>query len=257
MFFFKKEVLLNEVYKFQKETYDACKKAVNNKTMDMDFIRICKESFKNVTSESIDIAIMEKTKDATMIQLDAGWSDVGSWNSLYKILPKDEAGNHVDGDAYISNVQNSLIKTDGVFVTAFDLKNALIVATKDAFMISDLKQQKDIKNVVNSIIDEGRDEAFQNREVIRPWGKYDSIENGNGFQVKKITVNPNSKLSLQLHHKRSEHWVIVSGTALVTKGDKTFTLHEKNGIHTNGNSSFNRDPTISHLNLLKFSVAPT
>ena len=231
MFFFKKEVLLDEVNKFLPETYEACQKSVKNKTVDMDFIRICKESFSAISSESIDTAIMEKTQKASMIQLDAGWNDIGSWNSLYNILPKDNDGNHVDGDAFISNVQNSLIKTDGIFVTAFDIQNTLIVATKDAFMISDLKQQKDIKNVVNSIIDEGRDQAFQNREVIRPWGKYDSIEYGNGFQVKKITVNPKSKLSLQLHHKRSEHWVIVSGTALVTKGDKTFKLRENESVY--------------------------
>jgi len=174
---------------------------------------------------------MENTNKASMIPMDVGWNDVGSWSSLFTILPKDSNGNYVDGDSYLSDTKNSLIKTDGVFITTSGIEDTLVVATKDAIMISNLNKQNDIRDIVESIAKQGKIQAHENREVVRPWGKYDSIEVGKSFQVKKITVNPGAKLSLQMHHKRSEHWVVVSGTAIVTRANETITLNENESVY--------------------------
>lgn len=231
IFFFKKEVFLEELLKNRPNMYKSCQESVQNMKIDSDFIRFPEKTFSKCEDESVDYAVMENTNKASMIPMDVGWNDVGSWSSLFTILPKDSNGNYVDGDSYLSDTKNSLIKTDGVFITTSGIEDTLVVATKDAIMISNLNKQNDIRDIVESIAKQGKIQASENREVVRPWGKYDSIEVGKSFQVKKITVNPGAKLSLQMHHKRSEHWVVVSGTAIVTRANETITLNENESVY--------------------------
>ncbi|WP_218353055.1 mannose-1-phosphate guanylyltransferase/mannose-6-phosphate isomerase [Alteromonas lipotrueiana] len=231
MFMFKASRFLEELEKHNPEMLAICKKAIESESQDLDFIRIDADIFATCPDDSIDYAVMEKTSKAAMVPLDAGWSDVGSWSSLWETAEKDENGNAVIGDAILENVKNSYVNAEGRLISVIGLDNVVVVETKDAIMVAHKDKAQDIKNVVNKLKREQRPEYQFHREVFRPWGSYDSIDSGARFQVKRITVKPGEKLSVQMHHHRAEHWIVVSGTASVTVGEKTTMVTENESTY--------------------------
>jgi len=189
-------------------------------------LRINKVKFESCPSESADYAVMEKTKDAVVVPLDAGWSDIGSWSSLWGISKKDVNGNVTHGDVMLHSANNSYVRTDGKLVAVIGVDDLVIVSTKDALMVSHKDSVQDIKVIVDKLKNSSRNEWELHREIYRPWGKYDLIDTGENYQAKRITVKPGAKLSVQMHNHRAEHWIVVSGKARVTNGDKTFLLSE-------------------------------
>jgi len=232
MFMFKASVYLAELKKHAPEMYSICEQAIATESKDLDFIRIDPEIFATCPDDSIDYAVMEKTALAAMVPLDAGWSDVGSWSSLWETADnKDENGNVIVGDAILEGVNNSYINSEERLIAVVGLDDVVVVETKDAVMVANKNKVQDIKNVVNKLKAEQRPEFQFHREVFRPWGSYDSIDNGKRFQVKRITVKPGEKLSVQMHHHRAEHWIVVSGTANVTIGEKTQLVTENESVY--------------------------
>ena len=197
----------------------------------MDFTRINAEVFATCPDDSIDYAVMEHTKDAAMVPLDAGWSDVGSWSSLWETAEKDPQGNASVGDVMLHDTTNSYVNAEGKLVSVIGLDNVVVVETKDAVLVAHKDKVQDIKHVVNQLKAQQRPEFEFHREVFRPWGSYDSIDNGKRFQVKRISVKPGEKLSVQMHHHRAEHWIVVSGTANVTIGDNTMIVSENESTY--------------------------
>lgn len=226
MFMFKASVYLKALAEFRPDILEACKKALEQGQKDMDFVRVDAEAFTQCPDDSIDYAVMEKTQDAAVIPLDAGWSDIGSWSALWEIGNKDAQGNVCKGDVLNIGSKNSLVYAESKLVATVGIENLVVVETKDAVLVAHKDRVQDVKKVVEAIKNDGRHEHMNHREVYRPWGVYDSIENGERYQVKRITVKPGAKLSVQMHHHRAEHWVVVSGTAKVTNGDKTFLVTE-------------------------------
>ena len=232
MFMFKASVYLAELKKHAPEMYSICEQAIASESKDLDFIRIDPDIFATCPDDSIDYAVMEKTALAAMVPLDAGWSDVGSWSSLWETADnKDEKGNVIVGDAILEGVNNSYINAEERLIAVVGLDDVVVVETKDAVMVANKNKVQDIKNVVNKLKAEQRPEFQFHREVFRPWGSYDSIDNGKRFQVKRITVKPGEKLSVQMHHHRAEHWIVVSGTANVTIGEKTQLVTENESVY--------------------------
>ncbi len=231
MFMFKASRFLEELEKHNPEMLAICKKAIESESKDLDFIRIDADIFATCPDDSIDYAVMEKTHKAAMVPLDAGWSDVGSWSSLWETADKDENGNAVIGDAILENVKNSYVNAEGRLISVIGLDDVIVVETKDAIMVAHKDKAQDIKNVVNRLKQEQRPEYQFHREVFRPWGSYDSIDSGARFQVKRITVKPGEKLSVQMHHHRAEHWIVVSGTASVTVGETTTMVTENESTY--------------------------
>jgi mannose-1-phosphate guanylyltransferase/mannose-6-phosphate isomerase len=232
MFMFKASVYLDELEKYEPEILNACKKSYQNAYHDLDFIRLNEEEFLSCPSQSIDYAVMERTKNAVMVSLDVAWNDVGSWSALWDSQPKDKNNNLVVGDVILNKVNNSYIHSASKrLVSAIGVSDLIIVDTEDAILVTSKDHVQYIKNIVEQIKDSNRPEFDQHRVVFRPWGYYDSIDNGNGFQVKRILVNPGAKLSLQKHGHRAEHWVVVKGKAQVTCGKKTFQLIENQSTY--------------------------
>ena len=226
MFMFKASVYLQALQEFRSDILDACKRAFEAGSQDLDFVRVDAAAFADCPDDSIDYAVMEKTRDAAVIPLDAGWSDIGSWSALWEIGTTDEQGNVCKGDVLNIGSSNSLVYAESKLVATVGVDNLVVVETKDAVLVAHKDRVQDVKKVVEAIKNDGRHEHMNHREVYRPWGVYDSIENGERYQVKRITVKPGAKLSVQMHHHRAEHWVVVSGTARVTIGDKTFLVTE-------------------------------
>lgn len=232
MFMFKASRYLEELGQHAPEMLDVCKAAIETETSDLDFIRIDGDIFATCPDDSIDYAVMEKTAEAAMVPLDAGWSDVGSWSSLWETADnKDESGNVVIGDAILEGVNNSYINAEERLISVIGLDDVVVVETKDAVMVAHKDKVQDIKKVVNTLKADKRPEFEFHREVFRPWGSYDSIDNGARFQVKRISVKPGEKLSVQMHHHRAEHWIVVSGTASVTIGDDTQLVTENESVY--------------------------
>ena len=231
MFLMKASRYLQELGKYCPEISAACKKALENTTHDNDFIRLDTDAFKLCPDESIDYAVMEHTTDAVVVPLDAGWNDIGAWSALWEVNDKDEYGNTIHGDSILQDTTNSLIHGGERLVTTIGLDNVVIVDTKDALLVASKDKVQGVKQIVEQLKIEQRSEYKIHREVYRPWGKYDSIDNGKRYQVKRITVNPGEKLSIQMHHHRAEHWIVVSGTAKVTNGDKTFLVTENESTY--------------------------
>lgn len=227
MFLFKASRYLEELKKYRPDIYKACKESIEIIEPDLDFLRLNKSKFVDCPSESIDYAVMEKTNSAVVIPLNVGWSDIGSWSSLWEISNKDKSGNSVTGDVMVHNSENCYVRSDNKLIALVGCNNMVIVDTKDALLVANKDTVQETKLITKKLKIKERSECELHREVYRPWGKYDSIDNGAGYQVKRITVNPGAKLSLQKHKYRSEHWIVVSGIARVTKGDKIFLL-EKN-----------------------------
>ena len=231
MFLFKASRYLEELEKHRPDIYKACRLSMKDISKDNDFLRINKEAFDACPSDSIDYGVMENTADAVVVPMDAGWSDIGSWSSLWDVSEKDVNGNATHGDVILHESNNSYIRTDGKLVTAIGVDDLVIVSTKDVVVVAHKDSVQNVKVVVEKIKSDARTEWEHHREVYRPWGKYDAIDKGERYQVKRISVKPGAKLSLQMHHHRAEHWVVVSGTAKVKNGDKTFMLSENESTY--------------------------
>jgi len=231
IFLFKASCYLEELKKFRPDIYQACKASMVETRSDLDFLRINKEKFVACSSESVDHAVMENTADAVVVPMDVGWSDIGSWSSLWDISKKDDNGNVIHGDVMLHNSNNSYVRSDSKLVAAIGVDDLVIVSTKDALMVAHKDAVQDAKIIAQQLKENSRSEWELHREVYRPWGKYDSIDRGERYQAKHITVKPGAKLSMQMHHHRAEHWVVVSGTARVTNGDKTFLLSENESTY--------------------------
>ena len=226
IFMFKVNTLIDELTIHSPNIVKLVSDAVNNATQDFDFIRLDRQAFESSPSDSIDYALMEKSDNVVVVPLDAGWSDVGSWSALYDIGIKDNSGNVLKGDVIAKDTTNTYIYASHHMVTTVGVDNLIVIDTPDATFIASQAKANEVKSIVESIQKKGRDEAHSNRKVSRPWGWYDSIESGENFQVKKLYVKPGAQLSLQMHHKRAEHWVVVKGTATVTNGKQTFVLEK-------------------------------
>jgi mannose-1-phosphate guanylyltransferase len=231
MFLFRARRYLEELKKFRPDILAACEKAMANVDPDLDFVRVDEAAFLSCPDESIDYAVMEKTADAVVVPMDAGWSDVGSWSSLWEISTKNQQGNVHHGDVISHDTENSYIYAESGLVTTVGVKDLVVVQTKDAVLIADRDHVQSVKKVVEQIKFDGRHEHHKHREVYRPWGKYDSIDEGERYQVKRISVKPGEGLSLQMHHHRAEHWIVVAGTAKVTLGDEIKLLGENESIY--------------------------
>jgi mannose-1-phosphate guanylyltransferase len=231
MFLFKASRYLEELKKHRTDIHKACQLSMKEISKDNDFLRINKSAFEACPSDSIDYAVMEKTDDAVVVPMDAGWSDIGSWSSLWDISQKDGDGNATHGDVMLHESNNSYIRTDGKLVAAIGVDDLVIVSTKDVVVVAHKGSVQDVKFVAQKLKTESRTEWEHHREVYRPWGKYDSIDRGERYQAKRITVKPGAKLSVQKHNHRAEHWVVVSGTARVTNGDETFLLSENESTY--------------------------
>jgi len=239
MFMFKASRYLEELKKYRSDIYDACQLSMKDISKDNDFIRVGKTAFDECPSDSIDYAVMEKTDDAVVVPMDAGWSDIGSWSSLWDISKKDDNGNAAFGDVMLHEANNSYIRSDDKLVAAIGVDNLVILSTKDVLVVAQKDSVQDVKIIAEKLKNESRPEWKLHREVYRPWGKYDSIDSNNGYQVKRLTVNPGAKLSVQMHHHRSEHWVVVSGSARVHYGEDFIdinvnesTYHGKEVMHS-------------------------
>ena len=226
MFAFKASAFLAELARLEPQMLDQCRAAVADGKKDLDFIRLAGEPFGACRSISIDYAVMERTRKAAVVPVEMGWSDIGSWESLWAASPKDGNGNCLHGDVLQEDSTNSYLRSDGPLVAAVGVEDLVVVATVDAVLVSRKNASQDVKKIVERLERSGRDLHVTHRKVFRPWGAYESIDNGERFQVKRITVNPGAKLSLQMHHKRAEHWIVVSGMAQVTCDDRIFTLRE-------------------------------
>lgn len=231
MFLFKASRYLAELCQHRPDIYQACEKAVAELTADLDFIRIKKEAFLACPDDSIDYAVMEKTKDAVVVPLDAGWNDVGGFAALWQIANKDEQNNVLKGEVFCHNSRDLYVHSDDKMIATVGVSDLVIINTKDAVLVAHKDQTQDVKHIVNQLKAANRPEVTFHREVFRPWGKYDSVDSGQRFQVKRITVNPGAKLSVQMHHHRAEHWVVVSGTALVTIDGKEQYLSENQSVY--------------------------
>lgn len=231
MFLFKASRYLQELEVFAPNIAAACADAMGNMHSDLDFIRIDAAAFFKCPVDSIDYAVMERTEDAVVVPIDAGWNDIGSWSSLWDVAAKDAAGNTSSGDVMLLDTRNSLVRADDKLVAVIGLDDLVVVSTKDATLVAHKDRVQDAKIIVSKLKDEGRCEWELHREVYRPWGKYDSVDRGGRYQVKRITVNPGAKLSVQMHHHRAEHWVVVSGVARVTNGDETLLLAENESTY--------------------------
>lgn len=231
MFMFQAKHYLDSVEKYAPDILEACHFALQQAKQDVDFVRINSKNFSVSPNVSIDNAIMEKAENIALIPLDAGWNDVGSWPAVWEVGKQDPQGNVIRGNSMLHNAKNNLIYTEKRLVALVGVEDLVVVDTKDATLVMHKDQAQDIKNIVQKLIDNNASEATNHSEVYRPWGSYDCIDVGERFQVKRITVNPGAKLSLQKHHHRAEHWVVVKGTAEVTCDDKTFLLTENQSAY--------------------------
>jgi mannose-1-phosphate guanylyltransferase/mannose-6-phosphate isomerase len=231
MFVFQAGRYLAELGRLAPDILAAARAGFEAAKSDLDFVRIDKAAFERCRSESIDYAVMEKTRDAVVLPLDAGWSDVGSWSSLFDALPADEEGNVLLGDVVVHDTHDCYVHSTSRLVAAVGMEDHIIVETKDAILVAPKERVQDVKELVAQLKKSGRSEPSLHREVFRPWGSYDSLDNGDRFQVKRLSVRPGGVLSLQMHHHRAEHWIVVQGTARITCNDKTFLLSENESTY--------------------------
>lgn len=226
IFLFQAQSFLDELSIFHLKIIEQCQAALAQGSSDLFFFRLAPEPFAAMDGQSIDYAVMEKTTKAALVPVDMGWSDIGSWSALWQESNRDDNGNVLLGDVIAEGVNNCYVRADDRLVTAIGVRDLIVVATDDAVLVADKAHDQDVKKVVERLKAEGRQEAFQGSRTWRPWGWFQTIDDGHRYRVKHIQVNPGSKLSLQKHWHRSEHWVVVTGTAMVTCGDHTFTLRE-------------------------------
>ena len=226
MFMFTAGQFLASLAQFQPEMARVCERAMEQAERDMDFIRPDADVFATCPSDSIDYAVMEHTPHGAVVSLDCDWSDIGAWSALWEAGDQDTAGNVTQGDVVLNKTQNSYVRSQSRLVTTTGVSDLVVVETADAVMVADRHSVQDVKDIVNALKASDRSEADVHHRVFRPWGSYESLIVGEGFQVKRIVVNPGQQLSLQMHHHRAEHWVVVRGTAEVVNGDETLLLKE-------------------------------
>ena len=226
MFLFRAKTFLAEMERLEPGMLACCQGAIQHAHRDMDFIRLGEAAFLACPSQSIDYAVMEHANRAAVVPVEMGWNDVGSWQSLWEIGARDASNNAVLGDVMIENASGSYIRSEGPLVAVVGVENLIVVATKDAVLVSHRDAAQDVKKIVEQIEAAGRDQNIHHATVHRPWGSYESVDAGKNFQVKRIIVKPGAKLSLQMHHHRAEHWIVVSGAARVTCDGKEFLLQE-------------------------------
>jgi mannose-1-phosphate guanylyltransferase/mannose-6-phosphate isomerase len=231
MFMFKASVYLQELEKYNPAIVKSAKDSITNSKNDLDFVRLDKSSFEQSPEDSIDYAVMEKTDKAVVVPLDANWSDVGAWKSVWEVSSKDENGNVLRGDTIAQGTTNTLVHAEHRLVSVLGLEDVVVIETSDAVLVANKNKVQDIKKIVEQLKKSKRTEVDSHRKMYRPWGSYDSIDSGSRYQVKCIVVNPGQKLSLQMHHHRAEHWIVVNGTAKVHKGDETILLTENQSVY--------------------------
>ena len=231
MFMFRARAYLGELKRHAPAMLSACENAVAAATRDLDFTRLPKDEFSACPSDSIDYAVMEKTDSAVVVPLDAGWSDVGSWSALQDARPSDAQHNVISGDVLTEDTSGCYLHSTSRLIGAVGLKDHIVVETKDAVLVASRDKVQDVKALVARLKAQGRYETSLHREVFRPWGSYDSVDGGERFQVKRLVVKPGASMSLQLHHHRAEHWIVVSGTARITRGGEVFLLGENESTY--------------------------
>ncbi|MCU0842745.1 MAG: mannose-1-phosphate guanylyltransferase/mannose-6-phosphate isomerase [Thiobacillaceae bacterium] len=231
MFLFSVRQFLDELGRLRPDILAACERALAGGRHDLDFCRLEKAAFESCPSDSIDYAVMERTHKAAVVPADIGWNDIGAWSALWEVAVKDDAGNVSRGDVYLDDARGSYVRAESRMVAAIGVKDLLIVETADAVLVADKSRAQDVKQVVEHLKREGRSEHEFHTRVFRPWGWYEGIDQGERFQVKRIMVKPGEKLSLQMHHHRAEHWVVVSGTARVTRDGHEELLSENQSTY--------------------------
>jgi len=231
IFAFTLKTLISELRKHAPQTFSSMEKSVAMGRVDESFFRLDRVSMENCTSESIDYALMEKSDKIAVVPVDIGWSDIGSWQALWEVSRKDEDGNVLHGDVVLEDVQNSLVRSENRLVAGVGLKDMLVVETADAILVAPLSRAQEVKKIVARIKADEKEEYRLHRTAYRPWGSYTVLEEEPRYKIKRISVKPGAKLSLQMHHHRSEHWIVVKGTAKVTCGDKTFLVHENESTY--------------------------
>jgi mannose-1-phosphate guanylyltransferase/mannose-6-phosphate isomerase len=236
IFMMKASVWCREIKRFQPDIYSACQAAYEKGQVDNEFYRLDKDSFLSCASDSIDYAVMEKLTNeqdvlSAVVSLDAGWSDIGAWSAVWELGEQDKDGNVIAGDVIQEGTSNSLLKSEHRLVAALGCDNLVVVETADVVLVASKDRAQEVKAIISQLEAEQREERLTHRRVFRPWGSYETVDSGEKFQVKRITVNPGKKLSLQLHHQRAEHWVVVKGTATVTKGEEVFQLKENESTY--------------------------
>ena len=224
MFLFNSKKYISQIQKYREDIFSACKESLDKSDFIDNILKIDLDSFSETPSESIDYALMEKTTDAVVIPMEITWNDVGTWKALSEIKDKDSNGNTLDGDIYVRDTKNTYIQTEDSLVATTGIDNLIIVNTKDALLVASKDSSQDVKEIVDSLKNQNREEYKLHKEVFRPWGSYESLIISDEYQVKKLTVYPLQKLSVQMHYKRSEHWVVVKGKAKITNGKDEFTL---------------------------------
>ena len=231
MFLFRASRFLEELERFRPDILAACENTFGSLQVDLDFLRLDAEAFAACPSDSIDYAVMEKTDRAVVYPLAAGWNDIGAWSALWDVKPHDAAGNVLQGDVVVTDAKNCYLQASRRLVAAVGVEDLVVVETSDAVLVAARDKVQDVKLIVEQLKQQGRSEALLHRRVNRPWGAYEGVDVGERFQVKRITVNPGASLSLQKHHHRAEHWVVVRGTAQVTCGSKVMTLTENQSTY--------------------------
>jgi mannose-1-phosphate guanylyltransferase/mannose-6-phosphate isomerase len=231
MFLFKASSLLDELTQYDPVMLDACKAAWQASKVDLDFTRLDKDAFAKCPSQSIDYAVMERTDKAAVIPADIGWSDIGTWAAVRDLSEQDAHGNALTGEAFVLDGKNNLVRSEGLLTTVVGLDNVIVVATQVAVLVAHSSASARVKDLVEELKKQKRPEAQEHKRVYRPWGYYQSVDNGARYQVKRIVVKPDGRLSLQKHHHRAEHWIVVSGTAEVTVDGKVQQVHENESIY--------------------------
>lgn len=232
MFMLKASTYMEELHRYEPETARQAVLSLEFAKRDHDFVRLDSNAFEACSNVSVDYAVMERTERAAVIAAaDLGWNDVGSWSALADIAKPDSEGNAIFGDVLTDSVSNSYIRAEHRMIAAVGLENAVIVETADAVLVAHRDKVQDVRRIVDQLNASGRQESLTHRRVVRPWGSYESVDRGLRFQVKRIIVNPGAQLSLQIHHHRAEHWIVVKGTAVVTNGDRESILTENQSTY--------------------------
>ncbi len=257
MFAFSNETLITGMEEHCPEISTAMRQAVDEGREDGPFFRLAEQAMRLSPSDSIDYALLEKSKQVAVIPADLGWNDIGSWRALYEVAEKDEAGNVTAGDVILKDVKNSLIQSEHGLVAAVGLKDTIVIETTDAVLVAPMERAQDVKRIVKHLKREKREEYRLHRTVYRPWGSYTILEEQTGFKIKRITVLPGVKLSLQMHHHRSEHWVVVRGTAKVTCGEKVHLVLENQSTYIPcGEKHRLENPGVIPLELIEVQNGP-
>ena len=230
-FIFSAATMRDEIARFEPAMAEACAAAVSKAVVDLQFLVLDRASFESATRKSIDYAVMERTDKAAVIPADIGWSDIGTWSAVHELSAQDAQGNALTGEAVVLDGKNNLIRSDGLLTAVVGLDNIIVIATQDAVLVVDSSAAARVKDLVETLKLQKRPEAQEHKRVYRPWGYYQSVDHGERYQVKRIVVKPDGRLSLQKHHHRAEHWIVVKGTAEVTVDDSVRQVHENESIY--------------------------